>query len=83
MGGDEEGEEEVVVLVDVPAEQAGRDHAVAEAGDREGLGDALQQPEDDGLEVGDRVHQRPAGAGGIGFGRMLKGAILCQFLKRT
>ncbi len=56
VGGDEEGEEVVVVLVDVPAEGLGHDHGVAEAGDREGLGDALDQAEDDRLQVGDRVH---------------------------
>ena len=50
---DEEGEEEVVVLVDVPAEDARQDHAVAERGDRERLGDALEQPEDRRLEVAD------------------------------
>jgi hypothetical protein len=31
VGGDQEGEEVVIVLVDVPAEQAGVDNAVSEA----------------------------------------------------
>jgi hypothetical protein len=51
VGGDQEGEEVVVVLMDVPAEQAREDHPVAQAGDRKGLGDALNQAKDDGLEV--------------------------------
>ncbi len=56
VGGDEEGEEVVVVLVDVPAEGLGHDHGVTEAGDRKGLGEALDQAEDDRLQVRDRVH---------------------------
>ena len=52
---DEEGEEVRVVLVDVPAEQARQDHAVAEARDREELGDALQQAEHDRLPVRDEL----------------------------
>jgi hypothetical protein len=44
MGRNEEGEEVLVVLVDVPAEQAREDHAVPEARDREELGHALQSP---------------------------------------
>ncbi len=44
VGRDEEGEEVLVVLVDVPAEQLRQDHAVPEARDREELGDALQEP---------------------------------------
>ena len=59
MRGDEERDEERVVLVDVPAEQARQDHAVAEARDREELAEALQQPQQDGLGVGDqRERQR-------------------------
>jgi hypothetical protein len=50
---DEEGDEVRVVLVDVPAEELRQDDAVAEARDREELRDALDQPEDDGLAVGD------------------------------
>ena len=42
----QEGDEVLVVLVDVPAEHARRDHALAQARDREQLGEALQQPED-------------------------------------
>ena len=38
----------------------GRITRVAQARDREGLGDALQQAQDDGLEVGDRVHRGEA-----------------------
>ena len=56
--GHEEGQEVLVVLVDVPAEQARQHDAVAEARDRERLGDALCEAEDDRLEVGDRVHRR-------------------------
>ena len=43
-----------VVLVDVPAEQARQDHAVAEARDGEELAEALQQAEQDRLPVGDQ-----------------------------
>ena len=39
----------------VPAEQLGHEHRVAEARDREQLGDALQDPDHDGLQVGQRV----------------------------
>src|SRR5213075_1858124 len=46
---DEEGDEVRVVLVDVPAEQARQDHAVAQARDRKELRHALKQPEDDRL----------------------------------
>ena len=62
VGGDQEGQEVVVVLMDVPAEQARQDDRVAQAGDREGLGDALQQAQDDGLQVRDRVHRGEATA---------------------
>ena len=55
MRRDEEGEEVLVVLVDVPAEEAREDDAVPEARDREQLGDALQQPENDRLRVRDQV----------------------------
>ena len=58
MGGDQEREEELVVLVDVPPGETRQHHAVAQAGDRKRLGDALGQPEDDRLEVGDGVHGR-------------------------
>ena len=51
MGCDEEGEEVLVVLVDVPPEEARKDDAVAQAGDREKLRHSLQQPEDDRLKV--------------------------------
>ena len=51
---DQERDEEVVVLVDVPAEQAREDHAVAEAGDGEELADALQQSEERRLSVRDQ-----------------------------
>ena len=53
---DQEGQEVVVVLVDVPAEQPRQDDGVPEARDRERLGDPLEEPQDDRLEVGDRVH---------------------------
>ncbi len=56
--GDEEREEELVVLVDVPAREPRQDHRVPEARDRERLGDALRQAEDDRLEVGDRMMHR-------------------------
>src|SRR5204862_1203881 len=52
---DEEGDEVAVVLVDVPAEDPRQDHAVAEARDREELGDALQEPQDDRLGIGDQL----------------------------
>src|SRR5262249_49269062 len=54
VGRDEEGEEVLVVLVDVPAEQAREDDAVPEARDREELGDALQEPQDDRLGIRDQ-----------------------------
>ena len=54
MGGDEERDEVLVVLVDVPAEQLRENHAVTEARDREELRDALQQPQHDRLRVGDQ-----------------------------
>ncbi len=53
VGGDEEADEVRVVLVDVPPEELRDDHAVAEARDREELGHALEQSEEDGLPVGD------------------------------
>ena len=55
MRRDEEGQEVLVVLVDVPAEQLRQDHAVAEARDREELRDALEQSQDDRLGVGDQL----------------------------
>ena len=61
--GDEERDEERVVLVDVPAQQLRQDHAVPEARDGEELGDALQEPEDGRLRVGDqRERERRHGA---------------------
>ena len=45
-GRDEEREEVAVVLMDVPTQDARQDHAVAERGDGERLGDTLQQSED-------------------------------------
>src|SRR5207253_6250370 len=50
VGRDEEGDEVLVVLVDVPAQQARKDDAVAEARDREELRHALEQPEEDRSE---------------------------------
>src|SRR6266550_7275659 len=55
MSRDEEGDEVIVVLVDVPAEQAREDDAVPEARDGEQLADALEEPKDDCLEVADRL----------------------------
>src|SRR5262249_24888530 len=52
---DQEDDEEVAVRLDVPAEQVGDDHAVAEARDREQLGEALEQSEDDRLPVRDQA----------------------------
>ena len=46
MGRDEEAQEVLLVLVDVPAEEAREDDAVPEARDGEELRDALEQPED-------------------------------------
>ncbi len=54
VGRNQEREEVLVVLVDVPAEQPRQDHAVPEARDREQLGDALQEPEDDRPRVRDQ-----------------------------
>src|SRR5262245_37826815 len=51
---DEEGDEVLVVLVDVPAEEAWEDDTVPEARDREQLGDTLKKPQDYRLEVADR-----------------------------
>jgi len=54
----------------VPAEQTGKEDGVAQAGDGEQLGDALQETEQDGLEPADRVRggQRQEGDRG-GHGR--------------
>jgi hypothetical protein len=41
---------------------------VPQAGDWEELGDALQQPEDDCLEIGDRIHAGVLGPGRRGAG---------------
>ena len=56
MDGDQEREEELVVLVDVPAEQTRGHDSVAEARDRKQLRDSLEQSEHDCLEVRDRMH---------------------------
>ena len=61
--GDEERQEVLVVLVDVPAEQPRQDHRMAEARDREELGDTLDQPEDDRPRVGDQREEDHAAAG--------------------
>ena len=61
VGRDEEGEEVLVVLMDVPPEQPRQDDAVAEARDGKELREALEQSDHDRLEVGD--HRRAAGAG--------------------
>ncbi len=55
MRRDEESQEVRLVLVEIPAEQLREDHGVAEARDREELGHALQETDDDRLEVGDQV----------------------------
>src|SRR5579862_205654 len=54
MGGDEERQEVVRVLLDVPADELREDDAVTEAGDGEQLRHALKQAERGPLEVGDR-----------------------------
>src|SRR5207247_7873103 len=54
MRRDEEGEEVLVVLMDVPTEQARQDDAVPEARNRKELGDALQEPEDDRPRIRDQ-----------------------------
>src|SRR5947208_3249166 len=51
----QECQEELVVLMDVPAGEPRQDHPVPERGDRKWLGDALEEAEDDRLEIGDRV----------------------------
>jgi hypothetical protein len=56
VGRDQEGQEVVVVLMDVPPEDARQHHAVTEARDREQLREALEQTQHEGLEIGDRVH---------------------------
>src|SRR5207245_2286616 len=53
VGRHEEGDEVVVVLVDVPPEQLREDDAVAEARDGKELRDALEQAEHDRLRVAD------------------------------
>ena len=52
MHDDEIGQEIGRALVDRPAEQPRQNHRVAQAGDREQLGYALQDGHDDGLEGG-------------------------------
>ena len=52
--GHEEGDEVVVVLMDVPAQKLREDDAVSEARDREELRHPLEQAQDDRLPVGDR-----------------------------
>ena len=54
MSRDEEGDEVLVVLVDIPAESLRDDDAVPEARDREELGHALEEPEHDRLPVADQ-----------------------------
>jgi hypothetical protein len=53
--GDQERQEELVVLVDVPAGQPRQHDAVPEARNRKRLGNSLGEAEDDCLEVGDRI----------------------------
>jgi hypothetical protein len=53
--GDQEGEEVGLVLVEIPAEQLREDDRVAEARDREELGDALDEADHDCLEVRDQA----------------------------
>src|SRR5439155_13287118 len=60
MRRNEERDEERVVLMDVPPDELREDDAVAEARDREELGDALEQTQHDGLEVRDHL-RRAAG----------------------
>ena len=69
VGRHEEGEEEVVVLVDVPAEQPRQDHAVPERRDRERLLTPWSRPEDRGLAVADHRRERPTAPAGGGAGR--------------
>src|SRR5262249_12829776 len=54
---DEEAQEVRVVLVDVPAEEAREDDARAETRDREELGHALDDAQDDRLPVGNRPRE--------------------------
>ena len=61
VGRDKERDEVLVVLMDVPPEQFREDDAVAEAGDREELGHALEQAEDDRLPVGDKRREKHSG----------------------
>jgi hypothetical protein len=56
--GYEEREEVGLVLVQVPPEQLGEDDRVAEARDREELGDPLQDTDYDRLEVRDQAISR-------------------------
>src|SRR5579859_6259843 len=63
MGRDEETDEVLVVLVDVPAQETGQDHRVAEAGDREQLRHALEEPQDDRLGIRDQGSQDHLAAG--------------------
>jgi hypothetical protein len=51
MRRDEEPDEVVVVLVDVPTEDAWQHDAVSEARDGEQLGEPLEEAENDRLEV--------------------------------
>src|SRR5258708_1487484 len=60
MRRNEERQEVLVVLVDVPAEQPRQDHAVPEARHREELGDSLEEPEDDRPRVGDQREENHA-----------------------
>jgi len=70
---DEKGDEERVVLADVPAEELRRDHAVAEARDREELREALEQAEGDRLSVRDRHERRLGGCPGAVVARLEPG----------
>src|SRR5262249_6573874 len=53
VGGDQERQEVLVVLVDVPAEETREDDAVPETRDREELGHSLEESEHARLEVRD------------------------------
>ena len=53
--GHEEGEEVGLVLAQMPAEELRQDDGMAEARDREQLGHALQETDDDRLEVADQM----------------------------
>ncbi len=48
----QEGQEPFSVFVDLPVEQGGQQHGMAEAGDRKELGNPLDNGENDGLQAG-------------------------------